>query len=123
MHTDKKIDWLLRIGVGFAFLYPPISALLNPFAWVGYLPLFVTNIFPDAIVLLHIFGVVEVIIGLWILSGKKIFIPSTLAALMLAGIIVFNFSQMDVLFRDIPILLMAVALMISHKSTPTESTG
>lgn len=111
---NKKIDWILRIGVAFAFLYPPISALANPFAWIGYFPLFVTNIFPDAILLLYIFGAVEVVIGLWILSGKKIFIPSALAVVMLASIIIFNFSQMDVLFRDIPILLMAVALAISH---------
>ncbi|NQV93489.1 hypothetical protein HQ403_03290 [Candidatus Kaiserbacteria bacterium] len=117
MNIDKKIDWLLRIGVGFAFLYPPISALANPYAWVGYFPLFVTNIFPDAIILLHIFGIIEVIIGLWILSGKHIFIPSAVGALMLFGIVAFNFSQMDVLFRDIPILLMAVALMLSSKQT------
>lgn len=118
MTTRQKTDWLLRIGVGFAFLYPPISALANPYAWVGYFPLFVTNIFPDAITLLHIFGIVEVIIGLWILSGKNIFIPSTTAALMLFGIVVFNFSQMDVLFRDVPILLMAVVLMLSNRPTP-----
>ncbi len=120
MNINKKIDWLLRIGVGFAFLYPPISAIFNPFAWIGYFPLFVTNIFPDAIVLLHIFGVIEVIVGLWILSGKNIFIPSAAAALMLAGIIIFNFSQMDVLFRDVSILLMAVALMLSHKQSKQE---
>lgn len=114
MNIDKKIDWLLRIGVAFAFLYPPISAIFNPFAWIGYFPLFLTNIFPDPIVLLHLFGVVEVIVGLWILSGKKIFIPSGIAVIMLAGIIVFNFSQMDVLFRDIPILLMALALALKN---------
>ena len=73
--------------------------------------------FPDAIILLHIFGVVEVIIALWILSGKYIFIPSTLAALMLLGIVVFNIPQMDVLFRDVSILLMAVTLMLLHKPT------
>ena len=69
MNTDKKIDLLLRIGVAFAFLYPPISALFNPFAWIGYFPFFLTNLFSDPIVLLHFFGVVEVIVGLWILSG------------------------------------------------------
>lgn len=114
---NKNIDLLLRIGVAFAFLYPPISALVNPFAWVGYFPLFVTNLFPNAILLLHLFGGVEVIIGLWILSGKNIFVPSVLAAVLLAGIIVFNLSQMDVLFRDIPILLMAVALALSRRPT------
>lgn len=117
MELNKTADWLLRIGVGFAFLYPPISALVEPFAWVGYFPLFVTNLFPYPILLLHIFGVIEVTIGLWILSGKKIVAPSILAAVMLAGIIVFNFSQIDVLFRDIPILLMAVVLAITHKES------
>ncbi|MBI2618145.1 hypothetical protein HYW58_01710 [Candidatus Kaiserbacteria bacterium] len=119
---DKRIDFLLRIGVAFAFLYPPISALVNPFAWVGYFPLFVTNLFPNAILLLHTFGVIEVVIALWILSGKNIFIPSVLAVAMLVGIIVFNLSQMDVLFRDIPIILMAVALALTHfKKSPTSS--
>lgn len=117
MNRAKKIDWLLRIGVAFAFLYPPISALVNPLAWIGFLPLFVTNIFPNAIILLYTFGIVEVIVGLWILSGKNIFIPSTVAVLILAGIIAFNFSQMDVLFRDVSILLMALALMLSSKPT------
>ena len=115
MSVEEKTNWLLRIAVAFAFLYPPISALVNPFAWIGYFPLFITNIFPNAIILLHIFGVVEVVIGLWILSGKHIFIPSALAVFILFGIIVFNFSQMDILFRDVSILLMAVALMISSR--------
>jgi len=122
MHNDKRINLLLRIGVAFAFLYPPIAAIFNPIAWIGYFPLFIANIFSDPTVVLHLFGVIEVIIGLWILSGRKIFIPSTIAALILGGIIVFNFSQIDILFRDVSILLMAVALMLSSMSTrPSQS--
>ena len=115
MYENKTVDLLLRIGVSFAFIYPAISALFNPYAWIGYFPLFLTNLVPfDVFILLNIFGVVEIIIGLWILSGKKIFIPSTIAVAMLAGIVIFNLSQIDVLFRDIPIILMAIVLAIIH---------
>ena len=68
---NKKVDLLLRVGVAFAFLYPALSALYNPFAWIGYFPAFTLGIVPD-LVLLHSFGAVEIIIGVWILSGKKI---------------------------------------------------
>jgi len=113
MLPDKKIDLLLRAGVAFALIYPPISALLNPFAWIGYFPAFTLGIVPDA-VLLHLFGAVELIIGLWILSGKKIFIPSIIATALLIAIVVLNISQMDVLFRDISIAAMSLALAIKH---------
>ena len=125
MYENKTVDLLLRIGVSFAFIYPAISALFNPYAWIGYFPLFLTNLVPfDVFILLNIFGVVEIIIGLWILSGKKIFIPSTIAVAMLAGIVIFNLSQIDVLFRDIPIILMAIVLAIIHypqKTAPLSS--
>jgi hypothetical protein len=29
---DKKVNLLLRVGVAFAFIYPAISAVFNPFA-------------------------------------------------------------------------------------------
>ncbi|MDP6527631.1 MAG: hypothetical protein QF858_02005 [Candidatus Pacebacteria bacterium] len=61
------------------------------------------------------------IIALWLLSGKKIFIPSVLAALYLAGIIVFNFAQIDVIFRDVSILAMALALVFTTR--PSSSPG
>jgi len=103
----------LRVGVAFAFLYPPIAALFTPDSWLGYFPPFLLDLFKDhELLLLHSFGIVEIAIALWILSGKKIFIPSALAAGMLAGIVLFNFSQMEVVFRDISIALMAAALAI-----------
>jgi len=108
-----KTSTLLRVGVAFAFIYPAVSAWINPFSWVGYFPAFMIAVVGShSIVLLHIFGVVEIGIALWILFGRNILIPSTLAIVMLLGIVVFNISQIDVLFRDIPILLMAVILAL-----------
>ncbi len=112
----NAVDLLLRIGVAFAFLYPPISALFNPYAWVGYFPVFISSIEGiDALMLLHIFGVFEVMLGLWILSGRRILLPSVAASISLFLIVAFNWTQMDVLFRDLPILLMAVALVLLHR--------
>ncbi len=121
---ESYTDLLLRVGVAFAFLYPAISAWFTPFAWVGYFPTFLLDSGIDVMLLLHIFGVIEIIVGLWILSGKKIFIPSIVATVMLLGIIIFNLSQMDVLFRDVPILIMALILALNakHGLTKKENT-
>lgn len=109
---------LLRVGVAFAFLYPPVSALVgDPYTWFGYFPAFLTGYLPD-LVMLHLFGAVEAVVGLWILSGYRIFLPSALATLMLLAIVVFNPSQFDVVFRDLSIACMALALaLINFKKT------
>ena len=114
MNTARAIDLLLRVGVAFAFLFPPLNAILDPYAWVGYFPSFVLGIIPD-MALLHLFGVVEIIIGLWILSGKKIFIPSIIATALLILIVLFNLTDFQVLFRDLIIALMSFALVLAHR--------
>jgi len=112
---------ILRVGLAFSFLYPAISAWFNPFAWIGYFPPFLLNLAGNNdMLMLHAFGVTEIIIGLWLLFGKRIFWPSIAAATYLLGIVVFNFNQMDVIFRDISILAIAVALMIGSKTEAIE---
>lgn len=114
MSLERMAELALRIGVAFAFLYPPLNALVDPNAWIGYFPAFVKGYVPD-LVLLHAFGAVEVIIALWILSGWRIFWPSFAAMGMLLGIVVFNPSNFQVLFRDVSLAAMALALaMISY---------
>ena len=111
---NKVVEYFLRIGLAFAFLYPPYSALMEPSSWIGFFPQFMRDIAGNDTVLLHLFGAVEVIIALWLLFGKNIFIPSSIAALMLLGIVVFNWGAMEILFRDLSIFAMAVALAIQH---------
>jgi uncharacterized membrane protein YphA (DoxX/SURF4 family) len=109
MSRINVTSWLLRAGVAFAFLYPPLNAIGDPNSWIGYFPSFVHGYVPDE-VLLHTFGVIEVIIALWILSGWKIFWPCCIAAAMLVAIVVFNLPQLQVLFRDLAIAMAALAL-------------
>lgn len=124
MERTQVIEVLLRIGVSFALIYPAVAALSDPLSWIGFFPTFARDIIPNDILLLHAFGLTEVIIALWILIGKRIFIPSVLAALYLAGIIIFNLPLFDIIFRDVPIFLMAVALaLLHHKSNSTPAAG
>lgn len=110
--TRERIARLgLRAGVAFAFLYPPLNAFVDPYAWIGYFPTFLKGYVPD-LVLLHAFGVVEAIVALWILSGWRIFWPSLAACAMLLAIVMFNPSNFQVLFRDISIAVMALALAV-----------
>lgn len=110
-------DLALRIGVAFAFLYPPINALSNPESWIAYFPPFTRGYVPDE-VLLHSFGALEVVIALWILSGKRIFWPSCAAAALLIAIAVFSFYNFEVVFRDLSIAAAAIALALMHRKDP-----
>ena len=115
MSPERIANLALRIGVAFALLYPPLSAVFgDPYTWVGYFPAFVRGYAPDP-VLLHAFGAAEVVLGLWILSGYKIFIPSLLATALLLGIVALNLPQFDVLFRDVAIACLTLSLVLINK--------
>lgn len=103
-------QWLLRIAAAIAFVYPPLHALSTPDSWIGYFPQFLLNSGIEPMLLLHGFGIIEIGIAVWVLSGWHIEWPATVAALMLAAIVVFNGSQFEVLFRDVSIALACLAL-------------
>ncbi|MDP3645729.1 MAG: hypothetical protein Q8R25_01445, partial [bacterium] len=113
MDLKKVADWVLRGGVAFAFLYPPINALYNPYSWIGYFPEFTRGFVPD-MVMLHAFGVVEIIIALWILSGWKVQWPAVAATAILLAIVIFDFSQFEIVFRDLSIATAALYLVITN---------
>ncbi|PCI90295.1 hypothetical protein COB18_00890 [Candidatus Kaiserbacteria bacterium] len=106
---------ILRVGLAFTFVYPAVSAWFNSYAWIGYFPSFVLDIVGTYdIVFLHIFGITEIIIAIWLVFGKRIFWPALIAAGYLLAIILFNLNQFDVTFRDVGLLAMAGALVWNH---------
>ena len=111
MKSHHIAQLMLRAGVAFAFLYPAINALSNPDSWIGYFPAFMRGIVADP-VLLHSFGAVEVVVAVWLLSGWKVYYPAAVATVMLVAIVLFDFSQFEVVFRDLSIAAAAAALAV-----------
>ena len=110
MQSKVLVSWILRISLAFAFAFPAINAIFDPDSWIGYFPSFMQGIV-DPILLLHSFGALEVVLALWVLSGWKVQIPAAIMALMLLAIVMFNLEQFQVLFRDLSVMGLAVALM------------
>lgn len=114
MKTDVLISYLLRVAIAFAFLYPPVSAYLNPTAWIWFVPDFVEIFLPKEI-FLYAFSIFEILVALGVLFMKNPIIPALGAALALAAIVVIDWAAFDIVFRDISILLSAIALVLFEK--------
>ena len=109
MSREKLAALFLRIGLAFVFGYAAISALVLPEAWIGYYPEFMRGIVPDKI-LLAFHSIAEIILAVWLLSGKKVFYAAVLSALWILGIILGTLDVFLVTFRDVTILFSAAAL-------------
>ena len=113
MDRNRLADFLLRAGSAFAFLFPAIDGFANPESWIGYFPDFVKGYIPNT-TLLTAFGIIEIVIALWILFGKNVFRPAILASAILVAIVAFNTGNIEVLFRDISILAMTASLAVMY---------
>ncbi len=112
MTKQISIAWfLLRFGVAFTFLYASISAFINPIPWLGYFPDFMRAWGIDA-TLLFTWGGGELVIGLWLLSGYRIFLPSIAAAGLMLGIFLTDFDSLNIIFRNVCILCTSISLAI-----------
>jgi hypothetical protein len=106
---EHKHTLLMRIAIAFAFLYPPFDSYFHPYSWISFFPPFMLGHVSDGMLLFG-WGAIEAIIAVWILSGKKIFIPSLAATILLLAIVVFNLSMFEIVFRDISLALVAATL-------------
>ncbi|MEK6760702.1 MAG: hypothetical protein AABX93_02145 [Nanoarchaeota archaeon] len=111
----------LRIGLAFSFIYAAVSILLHPLFWVGFIPSFAEIFFPaEKIIYAH--AVLDAVLGIWLLTNKKIFYASVLSAANVFLITAFNFGAMDIVFRDVTIFFSAVALAVLTKNQKTPKT-
>lgn len=115
MEQRRTAEFLLRLGLAFVFLYAAFSAWVIPEAWIGFFPIWLRNVLSPKL-LLWGFSSFETLLALWLLSGFRIFYAALTAAAMLAGIVVFNFGAMDIVFRDVGILFAALALASASRS-------
>ena len=109
MQINKDGLFLIRLALAFAFLYVAYFSYAQPENWIGFFPPFLLGLFPE-VFLITGHAVFHGVLGLWLLSGWKTFIPSILAFLSLSAIAALNFSQMDIVFRDVSLALAALYL-------------
>ena len=109
--TEKIEIIIARFGLAFPFIYAAIASLLHPAFWIDFFPTFLTNsISPE--ILIPLWAVIQITLGLWLVLGKDILIPSIIASIMLVGIFVFNLQLLDIIFRDVSILATAIVLVV-----------
>lgn len=111
MNKNTLAVWLLRAGLSFVFLYASVEIYNNPANFLKYVPEMVTAFIPMDL-FLPLFGVAEVLLGVWLLVGWKGQYPSMLSALMMAGIVAFNMEHFTVLFRNVAIGFGSLALVL-----------
>lgn len=115
MRPSYTADLILRAGLAFALLFSAANAFFDPHAWIAFLPTFVRGgIFSDSL-LLHTLGIVQIVLGFWLLSGRRVFVPALGAAVLFTLATLFNLGDFQVLFRDLAIAAMALSLAATHR--------
>ena len=104
-------SFILRVALAVPFLFAAIDATLQPEAWIGFVPQFLRNILPGSI-LLGAHALVDFTLALWLLSGWRTKYAAGFTALNLAVIIIVNLAALDIIFRDVGLLLAAIALEV-----------
>jgi len=110
LHNPAAAQWLLRAGLAFVFAYAGFESLRQPLTWVGYLPHFLA-VSEHAVVLLKLIAVYELGLAAWLLVGRYVRLAAALAALTIGGIVLANPAAFIITFRDVGLLLMALALL------------
>lgn len=105
------VKLLLRVGIAFVFVYAAVSMSLKPEEYSRYLPVLVKEFFPPT-PFLHFFGIFEIILSLWLISGKWNLYPSILASATIFALTIVNLSEFNTLFRNVGIFFASLALIV-----------
>lgn len=113
MYKETLAAFFLRVGLATVFLYAAIASFLTPTSWIGFFPGFI----PDGVllVLLILFSLFEIVLALWLLSNRRPHTAAIVSSVTMILIIIFNLSLLDIVFRDIAILLASLALFVLSK--------
>lgn len=103
---------VLRIGLGFVFIYAGLYKLLDPLSWAGFIPVWLLQAIPQG-VFLAVHGVFELVTGFTILLGFKMAFFASLACVNLLAIVLF-YGITDTTFRDLGLFMAALALFLLY---------
>ena len=120
-NKNEIAKWFLRIGLAFVFIYASIEIYLHPSNFIKYIPASIVNMVPMDL-FLHSFGVIEIALALWLLSGWKGEYPSIISVGLIIGIVVFNMEYFQVLFRNVAIGFGGLALLVLEMKKSSSAT-
>ncbi len=112
--TTKASSFLIRIGLAFVFLYAAIFMTLDPDKYIIYFPNFMRELVPGH-TLLHAFAVFEVILSLFLILGLFPFFTAFVSFITMFALTVVNLEYFSSLFRNVSIIMSALALVILAK--------
>ena len=108
--NNQIANALLRVGLASVLLYAAVSSFVTPSDWIGYLPHFMTARISGN-TLLHVFSAYELLLAIWLLSGKFRQLAGLVSAATFAGIIVTNLGVLAITFRDFTMVAASLALV------------
>jgi hypothetical protein len=111
MSNTSFAKWLLRIGIAFVYVYAAVEIYLHPDNFLKYVPKVILD-YVQLDLFLLVFGVLEIVLSVWLLSGWKGHYSSIISVVMIAGIVVFNPEYFQILFRNVAIGFGGLALLV-----------
>ena len=78
---------------------------------MGFIPSWVQAFIPANLLLLG-FSLYQIALSLWLLSGKKTVYSASLVAVTLTIITLANLTVLDIIFRDIGLIMASIALVV-----------
>lgn len=101
--------WFLRFGLAFVYGYAAIEMQINPDNFLKYVPPLMQTIIPLDIFLIT-FGIFEILLTLWLISGKRTEYAGLISFFLMVGIMIPNVTYFNILFRNVAIALASLAL-------------
>lgn len=116
MNNQRYTIILLKIGLSFVFLYTAFHGLYSPELYAIWVPSRVAYAMgPHLNFLLYGFFLFEFFLALFVFSKTWSSRAALAMALLLAMITAMNYFKIDILFRNIGLICMALALYVIQK--------
>lgn len=112
--TNQLPLWLLRAGLAFVFCYAGTAMIVNPAAFMTYVPEALQGS-PLAHTFLLMIAGFELFLVIGLLWPRFTAISALLAAAMMASIVLLNLDSFEVLFRNVAIACAALSLSLQTR--------
>jgi len=113
MSRQKAVSLLLQFATSLYLTYVGVASLINPDIWISYFPSYIHNL-TFAFVLLKLWALFLLFLAIWIMSGKRIFIPTFVATIILILTTLISLPIPEYFFHNVALTCGAFSLCIIH---------